>query len=145
MRKNKPYFFLEHTADAMFQASGRNLEEAFCNAAFALISLVWERKNIRSEEHVPIKIEGRDEKQLLMGFLEEILYLWEVRSFFTGGFEKIKISFREGNGFVLSGFFVGEECRDKPSIHGEVKAVTYSDMRIEPGADGFVIQVVVDI
>jgi SHS2 domain-containing protein len=145
MKKTEPYIFLEHTADVMFQASGRNLEEAFSNAALAMISLIWDIKRVRPKKRLPVKIEGRDEKQLLMGFLEEVLYFWEVRSFLTGRFEEIKITPCGRTGFTLSGFFAGEECGNGPSVHGEVKAVTYSDMMIEPTADGFLIQVVLDI
>ena len=36
--------FLEHTADAKFQAFGKNLEETFANAALALTKLMTDSK-----------------------------------------------------------------------------------------------------
>jgi len=46
------YRFLEHTADAKFQAFGKTLEEAFSNAALATASLMWDWEEIEQNvEH----------------------------------------------------------------------------------------------
>jgi len=140
-----PFVFLDHTADAKFQAFGRTIEEAFAHAAHALLSLMWDRKKVRPLKRVPVRIEGRDEPQLLVGFLEEILFLWDARFFLVGGVEEIRIVPGSPEG-VLTAFFAGEKCCQGQTIHGEVKAITYNDMIIEHRADGIVmIQVVVDI
>lgn len=141
-----PFRFLDHTADAKFQAFGSSLEEAFVQAAQALLSLMWNRDEVRPLKRVPVRIEGRDEPQLLLGFLEEILFLLDARSFLVGGVEEIRIDSANTRGRVLTAFFTGEKYRDDHEIHGEVKAVTYNDMVIERGEDGsYMIQVVVDI
>ena len=42
--------FLEHTADAKFQAYGKNIEEAFSNAALAMFSVITDIKKINKKE-----------------------------------------------------------------------------------------------
>ena len=44
MRK---YEFLDHTADAKFRAYGKNLEQAFTNAALALTNLVTDSAKVK--------------------------------------------------------------------------------------------------
>ena len=77
----KGFQFFEHPADAKFQAYGKNMEEAFRNAAYALVSLMWDRAKILPKIEHSVVVEGRDLKQLLVGFLEEVLYLLDSRSF----------------------------------------------------------------
>ena len=49
----KKYEFLEHTADAKFRAYGKSHEEAFSNAAQAMISVMAD----------PAKIEPKEKKK----------------------------------------------------------------------------------
>ena len=144
--KSRPFRFLDHTADAKFQAFGLSLEEAFANAALALLSLLWERGRVTPAEVVPVRVEGRDLPQLLVGFLEEILYLFDARSFLTGRVEDVRVRGDSGQGYVLAALFSGETLRGGHRFRGEVKAVTYNEMIVAPTPDGrFMVQVVVDI
>jgi len=67
------YRFLDHTADAKFQAFGSTLEEAFSNAALATASLMWDWEKIEKKVEHQFEVRGRDLKQLLCSFLEEIV------------------------------------------------------------------------
>ena len=137
------YRFVEHTADAKFQAFGSSLEEAFGNAALALSSLMWEWEKIDTASKQKIAVLARDQFQLLLVFLEEILFLFETKNFMVGGVKDLCIS-RSESGYSLTGWFAGENITDKHRISGDVKAVTYNEMKIEKN-DRFVVQVVVDV
>lgn len=137
------YKFLEHTADAKFQAFGRTLEEAFSNAALATAGLMWNWKNVEKKVEHQVKVRGNDLKQLLVNFLEEIIYLLETKSFLLGSVEKLMIE-KEGNSFRLKALLKGDKHSDKYKIHGDVKAITYNEMEVET-KNHFMIQVVVDI
>jgi SHS2 domain-containing protein len=139
----KEYRFLEHTADAKFQAFGQSLEEAFTNAAYAMVSLMWDREKIERKVRLPIKLEGRDLEQLLVNFLEEILYLLDSRMFFLHGVEGIKIR-RDRNLYKLEGLFIGDDSAGQYEPFGDVKAITYDEMEIHSN-DLFIVQVVVDV
>ena len=48
------YKFLEHKADAKFQAFGKSLEEAFSNAALAMTSIMTDPKKIKENLTRPL-------------------------------------------------------------------------------------------
>jgi SHS2 domain-containing protein len=142
MTKEK-FRFLEHTADAKFQAFGRTLEEAFANAALATASLMWDPASIARQIRVPVRTRGIDLEQLLVRFLEEILYLVESRFFLLASVEEIVIE-KRGAEYALEAVFWGDTNSDKYETHGGVKAITYNEMKILKNG-GTTIQVVVDV
>ena len=137
------YRFLEHTADAKFQAFGSTLEEAFCNAALATASLIWDWEKIEKKIEFKVTIEGKDLKQLLNSFLEEIIYLWDTKMFLFCFAEKLRIE-KKGSRYCLNALFKGDKYSEKYKIYGEAKAITYDEMEIKNKGD-FLVQVVVDI
>ena len=137
------YTLLNHTADAKFRAFGESLEEAFENSARAVTSLMWNAENIRSQQSIPIRVHGRDLEQLLLAFLEEILYLLDVRSFLLSDVNGTRIDKTEA-GYTLESVFQGDTFGDGYEIFGEVKAVTYGEMEIFR-EHNWTVQVVVDM
>ncbi len=136
--------YLEHTADAKFQAFGATLEEAFANAALAVASLMWDPACVGAVQKETVRVGGNDLKQLLMAFLEEVLYLLETRDYLLHGVEQVRIGSGQ-DGFELQAVFVGENTgKGQHEIFGDVKAITYHEMRIETG-DVPLVQVVVDM
>jgi SHS2 domain-containing protein len=140
---DEKFRYLDHTADAKFQAYGRTLEEAFSNAALATISLMWDPAEVEARLSQPIDVKGRDLEQLLVHFLGEIIYLLETRSFLAAAADDVIIE-KADKGFRLRAFFRGDDRPARYSIFGEVKAVTYNEMRIELGCP-ITVQVVLDI
>jgi SHS2 domain-containing protein len=135
--------FLDHTADAKFQAFGRTMEEAFANAALATASLMWDVDAIPKRVRHPLSVRGRDLEQLLVQFLQEIIYLFETKMFLLGSAEELKIK-ESDHGYSLEAVFSGDDRPGEHNIFGEVKAVTYNEMKIENN-DRITLQVVVDI
>jgi len=133
------YKFLEHTADAKFQAYGKSLEEAFSNAALAMFSIMTDTGKVKAKIEKKINVKGDDLKSLLYGFLEELLFLLDSESFILNKIKNIKI--KKNKKFALSAIATGDKISDKYELHGEVKAVTYSEMEI----DKKMVQVVVDL
>jgi SHS2 domain-containing protein len=138
----KKFIYLQHTADAKFQAFGKSLEECFGNAALATASLMWNVQEIEKKISHPFQTEGKDLKQLLSKFLEEMLYMLDSRMFLLRSVEEIKIK-KENDGYVLNSVFWGDSHSDQYKIFGDVKAITYNEMKIEQN-DHFMAQVVVD-
>ncbi len=135
--------FLDHTADAKFQAFGGTLEEAFGNAVLATVSLMWDAEKVEKRMVRPVRVRGRDLEQLLVRFLGEVIYIWETTAFLTAVVENIVIE-RAGEGFRLGALFRGDDRPERYPIFGEVKAVTYNEMKIERGHP-VSVQVVLDI
>lgn len=137
------YRFLRHTADAKFQAFGSTLEEAFINAALATASLMWDWEKIEKKIEHKIEVRGKDLKQLLSSFLEEIIYLLDSKMFLLGSPENLRIEKKESL-HVIKALFKGDNYSNKYKIHGDVKAITYNEMVIDKN-DHFMVQVVVDV
>jgi SHS2 domain-containing protein len=144
MTRNPRYRILPHTADGKFRAYGRTLEEAFGNAALAMVSLMWDWTTIEPLERREIRVEGPDRERLLVRFLGEIVYLFDHQCFLLGRVAELGIAGGARGGLELRAVVEGEPLRDGREIHGDVKAVTYHDLMIEAG-DGFTVQVVVDM
>ncbi len=137
------YKILPHTADGKFQAFGRTMEEAFANASLALAFLMYDWSRIQPKISFPVKVRGHDLEQLLVKFLEEVIYLLETRSFLLASVEGLRIR-GDPEGASLEASFWGDHVSDKYDLYGDVKAVTYNEMRIEKN-DHVTLQVVVDM
>jgi SHS2 domain-containing protein len=137
------YRILPHTADGKFQAYGQTLEEAFANAALATASLMWDWTNVEPRLRHFVHVRGIDREQLLVKFLGEIPYLFETKRFLLGKVDGLRIR-PEFEGFSLEALLGGETLSDRHEIFGDVKAVTYHELKIEE-CGGFTVQVVVDM
>ena len=137
------YEILPHPADGKFRAYGRTLEEAFGNAALAMASLMWDWTNVEPRLAIPVRVAGKDREQILVKFLNELLYLFETRGFLVAAAEDVRLG-QEGGGWTLEAVLRGDGLSAGHEIYGFVKAATYNEMQIEEG-DGFAIQVVVDM
>jgi len=137
------YRILPHTADGKFQAYGKTLGEAFENAALAMSSLMWDWTKVEPRVRHFVHVRGIDREQLLVKFLGEIVYLFDTKQFLLGKVDGLRIR-PEFEGYSLEALLGGETLSDRYEIYGDVKAVTYHDLKIEE-CGGFTVQVVVDM
>ena len=133
------YKFLEHKADAKFQAFGKTLEEAFSNAALAMFSIMTKTGKIKPKIEKKIVVDGIDQKSLLSNFLEKILFLLDTEGFLLNKVKKIKIEKNKLNAILIGDGINSYE------LFGEVKAVTYNEMFIKKEKEKYIVQVVVDM
>lgn len=141
---NMDFEYLEHTADAKFRAYGKSLEQAFENAALAMLNVMVETDLVNTSSFVELELCSSDTDSLLFDWLSEILFLFEVEEMVFGAVKINKMSVSEDE-CSLSATLFGETIDH--SIHvfdTEVKAATYNDMKIEKTDDGWMIQATVD-
>ena len=140
----KGYEYLEHTADAKFRAYGTTLEEAFQNAAVAMLNVMINTGKISDEVSEKIELTSADLDGLVVDWLSELLYLFEVERVVFGKFKIGGITEMNGN-YSLSAIAYGESLDlSRHKFDTEVKAVTYNSLKVEETMDGWVVQVVVD-
>ncbi|NOR46799.1 MAG: archease [Methanosarcinaceae archaeon] len=140
----KGYEYLEHTADAKFRAYGTTLEEAFQNAAVAMFDVMIDTGTISDEVSEKIELTSADLDGLVVDWLSELLYLFEVERVVFGKFKIGGITEMNGN-YSLSAIAYGESLDlSRHKFDTEVKAVTYNSLKVEETMDGWVVQVVVD-
>ena len=139
------YRILPHTADGKFQAYGATLEEAFGNAALATASFMWDWSKVEPRTRCAVRMKARDLKQLLIKFLGEVIYLFETRRFLLGEVASLTIE-RGDVDSRIQAVFIGDVLADRYALFGDVKAVTYNEMKIEESDCGrYTVQVVVDL
>jgi len=134
------YEFLPKTADAKFRAYGKTLEEAFESAALAMMSLVVEG-HVKAKIGKSISVEGKDLKDVLYNFLEELLVLMDTEQFLLSKIKKIKITKKEG--YALHADISGDMLANY-TFRGVAKAVTYNEMEIHEEKGKCFVQVVID-
>jgi SHS2 domain-containing protein len=138
---NVGYSLLDHPADLGIEAFGRNLPEAFEQAALGLISIILDPDRITHSQLKEIVIEGTDFEQLLVKWLTEVLYLYDGESFAGGKFEIIELSPNKLRARVLGEAFDLE--RHSPRL--DVKAITYHQLLLKQDDSGAQIRVFLDI
>ena len=139
------YEYLYHIADAKFKAYGSTLEEAYENAALAMFNVMINTSCLWASESKYIEVMSPDIKGLLVEWLSELLYLFEVDGIIFSEF-KINSIEKTNDGFSLKGKASGEPIDlSRHNFDTQVKAVTFHDIEVESDERGrFWVQVVVD-
>lgn len=120
------YVLIDHTADMMVKAFGKNLEECFGNAAYALFDQTVDLSNIETSETTEIRVSGIDDEDRLFSFLSEMLFIEDADNLILKEFD---VRF-EGEDVVCTAR--GETLdRTRHRVRSEVKAVTYHMMNID--------------
>ena len=131
---------IDHTADAGIVAYGSNLEEAFANAARGMFSLICDIEGLRDKVYREINIEAPDQEALLVGWLNELLYLFDVDKMIFHRFDIMEL---EQNRLYAKAW--GENIdRSRHKLKTEVKAATYHSLKIDKG-NGYRVQVILDL
>ncbi len=140
----KPYEYLPHTADVKFRAYGKTLEEAFENAALAMLNIMVDTKQVKATITKSVAAEGSDLQALLQNFLEQFIIILDTDNFFLSKIREIKISNRNGK-YSLAAVVAGDEAGNYETLGPLVKACTYNDMKVERQGKTWLAQVLVDI
>ena len=140
-RVKKGFEILDHTADIGIAAYGADIKEVFRNAALGLFSLMAELDDIKEDVQREVKLSAEDEEVLLIEWLNELIYIFDVEHII---FKRFEIDELAGNQIRARCF--GEEI--KPGQHKvkrEIKAATYHMLRISKSNGGYEVKVIFDI
>ena len=141
----KKYKFLEDVAiaDIAYKAFGKDLNETFENAAFAIFELSANLKTIDVKKKLKIKIENEKIDNLLYDFLSEILFLKDSKYVV---FKKIKVSIKENKKYQLKAVLEGDAINpEKQQLENDIKAVTMHMFEVKKEKNNWKATVVVDI
>lgn len=142
------YKFIEHTADIKFQAFGKTIEKVFENSALALKDSISEDRVDKKVEK-EIVVQGKDLEELLYGFLEEFLVLFDGEGFILSLVERLEIEEKEESYKLkanILGDYLNKEGKGRDyEISNHVKAITYNEMYVKKEKDKWVSRVVIDV
>jgi SHS2 domain-containing protein len=88
----KRFELIEHTADMGLAAYGRDLPEAFANAAYGMFSIIAELKDVKETESRRVEINEDDAATLLFEWLNSLLYYFDVETLIFKRFDIAEFS-----------------------------------------------------
>ena len=135
----KRFQLIEHTADTGLIAWGKNLAEAFANAAFGLFSIIAELKPVQETDFRQIVISEDDPEALLFEWLNSLLYLFDVEMLLFKRFDIVYFNERR-----LEALCYGEKYNSSfHHLKTGVKSATYHMLKVDKEKNE--VQVILDI
>lgn len=131
---------INHTADIGIVAHGADIKTVFANAARAMFSLITDLDNVEESICHSVEVSGEDRPDLLIVWLNELIYLFDTRSIVFKRVEIIDLTCTR-----LKAMCYGEKVNPvRHELKMEIKAATYHLLEIEEN-DEFKARVLFDI
>lgn len=136
----KEFEIMNHTADVGIIAHGADMSEAFANAAKGLFSLITELDDVEEVEYRDIELTATDRESLLVAWLNELIYLFDVENIIFKRFDISQLS----NTHLKARSYGHKVDSSKHKLKMGVKAATYHMLKVDRN-DGARVQVLFDI
>jgi SHS2 domain-containing protein len=135
----KRFEMIEHTADVGLEAYGRNLAEAFANAAYGMFSIMTELENVREVESRRIEVNADDIEGLLFEWLNSLLYYFDAETLIFKRFEIMELSDTR----LTAGCYGEKYDAARHNIRIGVKSATYHLLEVNREKNR--VQVIFDV
>ena len=124
---------ISHTADLGLHVYGSTLPELFENAALGMFSLISDAAGIQEKLLISVSIDAYDTEELLITFLNELLYYYSTKRVLLKRFEITGLTATH-----LDASVSGEELTERSGyeVLHDVKSATYHDLKIVRTAAG---------
>lgn len=135
------YKLIPHTADLGIEVWAEDLVGLYVNSARALFDLIVGLDKIEKKEKHVVSADGIDKEDLLISFLNELIFLFATKKLLFSDFLVEEISdthirvTAEGKKFDT----------DKHEIIHEIKAATYHDINIEKVNNRYITRIIFDV
>ena len=137
----KPFEILNHTADISIKAYGKDTKELFQNAAFGMFNILADLEGISTSTELEIKVEALDKEELLIEWLDELLYNFYTKHIIFSKFDITELTGTKLSA-VVKGRFVGE---NRNRLKTEIKAATRHNLHIEEKEGHYEVQIIFDV
>ena len=139
METTKKFETINHTADVGIIAYGKTPGELFENAAFGMFSVITPLEKVSEKILVSVSIDAHDNEELLITFLNELLYYYSTKKVLFKSFDILKVSETH-----IDANISGEQI-SAHTISNDIKAATYHNMKIEKTTAGYKTQIIFDV
>ncbi|MFB6076533.1 MAG: archease [Candidatus Nanohaloarchaea archaeon] len=133
---------LDHTSEIGFRARGDTLAEAFEHAGTALFEVMTDTADLDDVVEVDVAVGAESLEALLFDFVVHLIFVAETEGVVLKTFD-LAVEEQE-NGVTVTGTGRGEEIRQDMRLQ-DVKAPTYSGMRVEEDGEGWVLEMTLDV
>ena len=131
---------IEHTADIGLELRASTLEELFHQAALGLLQVLGPQPPARSQMSHSVTLEGSEPAELLVGWLNEILFLLETRHFLPAEFTVHAVGEVQ-----LRGVIRGQKLEPAQRLQREVKAATWHQLLLQRDGDSWFARIYLDL
>jgi SHS2 domain-containing protein len=132
-----PYTVIDHTADIGLKITGSSMQDLFLEAARALVIEIG-ADSASSEKTVMIAANGYDYEDLLVIFLNELLFEIQTRDFRVSGFDMIRL-LKTSIRVTVKGIYGGKPLKNN------IKAATYHNLSIARKPDIYETTIIFDV
>jgi len=135
------YEQIPHTADIAIRAYGKDLRELFVNAAYGMFDIIADLEGLKSSVSISVNLEAPTTEDLLIAWLDELLYNFYTKDIIFFEFDIISIGENRVTAKV-HGRHVGQ---NKNRLKTEIKAATYHDLKVTKNPEGYSVDIVFDV
>lgn len=132
---------LEHTADMGIEARAESREKVLLEMARGLAGLMFGDGRSGAESVVEVAVQAEDSVELLVAWLNEIVYWSDSGNFVPVAFRIVQLTDTTLQA-VINGELFSPECH---SLERQVKSVTYHQACLEENPEGWYARVYVDL
>ncbi len=132
--------FYDHTADIQFKVNETSLEKLLESSCKALFDVIAKTKELKKNKQVKIKVKVKQNDELIVRLLSELLTLHQTEELF---FKEFKVQKTDGKTFV-EGIAYGEEMTPEKG-RTDVKAVTFHEFKFSKNNEKYSCTIILDI
>jgi len=122
----KKFRFIDHTGDLAIEVFGKNLTDLFRNLGEAFTEIITDPKTVRARESRHISLKADQIEDLLVRWLNELIFLFDTQGFLFKGFD---VTLTEYGSLKATG--EGEPYdENRHSIKTTVKGATYHQLEL---------------
>lgn len=137
----KYYTFINHTADIGIEVKNNNLIQVFIHTAKGMFDIITDIDKISLEKEVRIEINGNSYEDLLIDWLNELLFYYETEKLVFGEF-----LIDELGPNIIKSIVLGENLKQKKhKIKKHIKAATYHNLKIVKENNSWKVVVIFDV
>jgi SHS2 domain-containing protein len=137
----RQYEFVDHTGDIGVRVFGQTLPELFQQAAEALTFIITDPETIRIKETRKILLEAKTDEELLITWLNELVYLFDTEGLLFKAFEVLSVHDQHLEALAQGEIYV----EGRHEIKTAVKAATYHQLKISHHQGLWTAQVIFDL
>jgi len=135
------YELLDHTGDIGIRVWAGDLKGLFQEAARALFDIITDRRKVVARLRREVAVEGSGREELMVAWLNELLYLHEVEELLFCDFALSEVAQESVKGVAM-----GEKFQEgRHLINTAVKAVTYHLLEVKEQDGRWQAQIIFDI
>ena len=135
------YTLIDHTADFGIHVFGSDPKALFVNAAHAVFDMITEIDALKGLETAGLRVAGDDWSDLMVNWLRELLYLWNGKELLVKTVQIQSLSETSLSANIAFDPF----DPDRHEIKTEIKAVTYHQIQVNSGPDGWEAKIIFDV